>query len=113
MNKCKENSTDTAFKKFGALERTIALLTQTDYGNPECFVEASVIFEIYNSCLTNANLPQDLFNNAGKVVTPIKKTINLDLSRDKYFDQIDSIPSELISLIGLTTENFSSSRNAS
>ena len=32
---------------------------------------------------------------------------------DKHFDQIDSITSELISLIGLITENNSSSRNAS
>ena len=34
-------------------------------------------------------------------------------SLDKHVDQIDSIPSELISLIGLITENNSSSRNAS
>ena len=38
---------------------------------------------------------------------------SLDLSLHKHFDQINSIPSELISLIGLTTENNSSSRNAS
>ena len=56
----------------------------------------------------------DFFKNARKAVTPIKKAISsLDLSLDKYFDQIDSIPSELISLILLITENNSSSRNAS
>ena len=48
------------------------------------------------------------------MVTPIRKAISsLDLSLDKHFDQIDSISSELISLIGLITENNSSSRNAS
>ena len=48
------------------------------------------------------------------MVTPIRKAISsLDLSLDKHFDKIDSIPSELISLIGLITENNSSSRNAS
>ena len=48
------------------------------------------------------------------MVTPIRKAISsLDLSLEKHFDQIDSIPSELISLIGLITENNSSSRNAS
>ena len=48
------------------------------------------------------------------MVAPIRKAISsLDLSLDKHFDQIDSIPSELISLIGLITENNSSSRNAS
>ena len=56
----------------------------------------------------------DFFKNARKVVTPIRKAISsLDLSLDKHFDQIDSIPSELISLIGLITEDNSSSRNAS
>ena len=55
----------------------------------------------------------DFFKNARKVVTPIRKAISsLDLSLDKHFDQIDSIPSELIS-IGFITENNSSSRNAS
>ena len=48
------------------------------------------------------------------MVTPITKAISsLDLSLDKRFDQIDSIPSEPISLISLITENTSSSRNAS
>ena len=48
------------------------------------------------------------------LVAPIRKAISsLDLSLDKHFDQIDSIPSELISLIGLVTENNSSSRTAS
>ena len=48
------------------------------------------------------------------MVTPIRKAISsLDLSLEKHFDQIDSIPSEVISLIGLITENNSSSRNAS
>ena len=52
--------------------------------------------------------------DARKVVTPIRKAISsLDLSIDKHFDQIDSIPFELISLIGLITEKNSSSRNAS
>ena len=56
----------------------------------------------------------DFFKNARKVVTPIRKAISsLDLRLDKHFDQIDSIPSELISLIGLITENNSSSRDAS
>ena len=54
-----------------------------------------------------------LFKNARKMVTPIRKAISsLDLSLDKHFDQIDSVPSKLISLIGLITENNSSSRNA-
>ena len=40
----------------------------------------------------------DSFKNARKLVTPIRKAIHsLDLSRDKHFDQIDSIPSEIIS----------------
>ena len=52
--------------------------------------------------------------DARKVVTPIRKAISsLDLSIDEHFDQIDSIPFELISLIGLITEKNSSSRNAS
>ena len=56
----------------------------------------------------------DFLKNARKVVAPIRKAIrSLDLGLDKHFDQIDSIPSELISLIGLITENNSSSRNAS
>ena len=56
----------------------------------------------------------DFFKNARKVVTPIRKAISsLDLSLKKHVDQIDSIPSELISLIGLITENNSSSRNSS
>ena len=37
----------------------------------------------------------DFFKNARKAVTPIKKAISsLDLSLDKHFDQIDSIPSK-------------------
>ena len=56
----------------------------------------------------------DFFKNARKVFTPIRKAISsLYLSLNKHFDQIDSIPSKLISLIGLITENNSSSRNAS
>ena len=55
----------------------------------------------------------DFFKNARKVVTPIRKAISsLYLSLNKHFDQIDSVPSKLISLIGLITENNSSSRNA-
>ena len=50
----------------------------------------------------------DFFKYGRKVVTPIRKTISFDLSLDKYFDQLDSISSEPISLIGLTTENTSS-----
>ena len=56
----------------------------------------------------------DFLKNARKVVALIRKAISsLDLSLDKHFDQIDYIPSELISLIGLITENNSSSRNTS
>ena len=48
------------------------------------------------------------------MVTLIKKAvISLDLSLDKHFDQMVSIPFELISWIGLLTENNSLSRNAS
>ena len=55
----------------------------------------------------------DFLKNARKVVALIRKAISsLDLSLDKHFDQIDSAPSKLISLIGLITENNSSSRNA-
>ena len=47
-------------------------------------------------------------------LVPIRKAISrLDLSLHKDFDQINSIPSELISLIGLITDNNFSSRNAS
>ena len=35
-----------AFKKVVALESTLALLKQKAYANPECLVEALVIFEI-------------------------------------------------------------------
>ena len=43
----------------------------------------------------------DFSKNARKVVTPIRKTIrSLDVSLKKHFDQIDSIPSELILVIG-------------
>ena len=56
----------------------------------------------------------DFFKNTRKVVATIRQAIsNLDLSLDKYFDQIDFIPSELISLIGLITGNDSSYRNVS
>ena len=152
-----------AFKKAIVLESTIALLKQKACENPECPVEALVILEIYNSYLTNENLPQEssiacfgelilyhtkkleihknnhmgvfmlkahyvknilsdqpfgcsmgLFKNGRKVVTSIRKAISsVDLSLDKHFDQTDSISSELISLIGLIIENYSSSRNAS
>ena len=47
----------------------------------------------------------DFFKNAKKVVTLFRKAISsLDLSLDKHFDQIDSIASNLISLIGVITE---------
>ena len=47
----------------------------------------------------------DFFKMVRKEVTPIREAIScLDLSLDKDFDQIDSILSELISLIGLITE---------
>ena len=47
-------------------------------------------------------------------LAPIRKAIrSLDLSLHKHFDQINYIPSKLISLIGLITENNSSCRNAS
>ena len=56
----------------------------------------------------------DFCKNAKKVVIPIRKVISiLNLSQDKQFDQIDSMLSELISLIDLITENNSSSRNGS
>ena len=58
LNKSKGNNTDAAFKKVVVLESTIGLLEQKAYGIPECLVEAPVTFEIYNSCLTNADLPQ-------------------------------------------------------
>ena len=54
----------------------------------------------------------DFVKNARNVVTPIRKAISLGLNLDKYFHQIDSIPSELISPIALTTENNSSFKNA-
>ena len=44
LDKSKENNTDTAFKKAVALESTIALLKQKAFENPECPVEALVIF---------------------------------------------------------------------
>ena len=57
---------------------------------------------------------KDFLKNSRKVATLIRKAISLNLGLDKYFDQIDSIRPELIiSLIGLTTEKNSSSRNAS
>ena len=59
LNKSKENNTDTAFKKAVVRESTIALLKQKAYKNPEFPVEARVILEIYNSYLTNENLPQE------------------------------------------------------
>ena len=47
-------------------------------------------------------------------LAPIRKAIrSLDLSLHKHFDQINYIPTKLISLIGLITENNSSCRNAS
>ena len=50
----------------------------------------------------------EFFNSARKVVIPIRNAIGiLDLSLDKHFDQINSIPLEHISLIGLITENNS------
>ena len=56
----------------------------------------------------------DFFKNARKVVTLIRKAFsNLDLTVYKHIDQIDSIPFEVISVIGLITENNSSSRDAS
>ena len=49
----------------------------------------------------------DVFKNARKVATPIRKAISsLDLSLDKYFDQIGYIPSELISLISWKLETI-------
>ena len=52
------NNTDAAFKKVVVLESTIGLLEQKACGIPECLLEALVTFEIYNSCLTDAGLPQ-------------------------------------------------------
>ena len=69
-----------------------------------CYVEQTVSYQAFG-CL------MDFFKNARKMAMPIRKAINsLDPSLDKHFDQIDSLPSELISLIGLITENNSSSR---
>ena len=47
----------------------------------------------------------------GRWLRQSERQLAVDLSLDKHIDQIDSIPSELISLIGLITENNSSSRN--
>ena len=74
----------------------------------------TIEFEIYSHnmnvfIIRNAHYVK---KNARKVVTLIRKTISLDLNLDKYFDQMDSVRSELISLIGLTTENNFPSRNA-
>ena len=56
----------------------------------------------------------EFFESSRKVVTPIRKGISsLDLTLDKNFDLIDSIHYELISLIGLITENNSLFRNGS
>ena len=56
----------------------------------------------------------EFFENSRKVITPVRKGISsFDLSLVKNFDLIDSIHSELISLIGLITENNSSFRNGS
>ena len=56
----------------------------------------------------------DFFKNAKKVVTLIRKAFsNLDLTVYKHIDQIDYIPSEVISVIGLITENNFSSRDGS
>ena len=49
----------------------------------------------------------------GRWLHQSERQVAVDLSLDKHIDQIDSKPSELISLIGLITENNSSSRNAS
>ena len=49
----------------------------------------------------------EFFESSRKVVTPIRKGISsFDLSLDKNFDLIDSIHYELISLVGLITENL-------
>ena len=55
---------------------------------------------------TAADQPFDcsmsFMKNTMKVVTSVRKAISgLDLSLDKCFDQIDCMPAELISLIGL------------
>ena len=61
LRKGKGNNTDTTFKKLVAIENTISLLKQKKLNkNNECFIEARVIFEIYNSCLTNANSPKEM-----------------------------------------------------
>ena len=52
--------------------------------------------------------------SARKVVTPIRNAIdNLNLTINKHFDQINSIPQELISVIGLRIGNNSSSTSLS
>ena len=49
----------------------------------------------------------------GRWLRQSERQLTVDLSLDKHIDQTDSIPSELISLIGFITENNSSSRNVS
>ena len=49
----------------------------------------------------------------GRWLHQSERQLAVDLSLEKHTDQTDSIPSELISFIGLITENNSSSRNAS
>ena len=46
------------FQKSGCTWKYFGLLEQKAYGIPECLVEAPVTYEIYNSCLTNVDLPQ-------------------------------------------------------
>ena len=76
------------------------------------FWEKYEYFQIKNSVRFVCS--KEIFKNVRKVVIPIRKAIsNLDLSLNKHFDQTHLVPCELISLIGLITENNSSSRNAS
>ena len=50
--------------------------------------------------------PMEFLKSARKVVTPLRNAIDdLNLTLDKHFDQINSIPPELISVIGLLIEN--------
>ena len=64
-----------------------------------------MILEIYSSYLTNENLPQESnitrLKMEGRWLRQSERQLAVDLSLDKYIHQIDSIPSELISLIGL------------
>ena len=76
-----------------------------------------IILKVHFVQKTASDQPFDwsinFFINIRNVVISIRKAINLGLSLDNYFRQIDSVPFELMSLKDFTTENKYSSRNAS